>query len=385
LPAYQEKRQSTDLDMRIGIDIRSAIHEPAGIGTLTLNLVRQLMREDRQNEYFLYGDAPFDFGISNDRFHAVTKSSGVPVVGKLVWHLSAAFDARYRLRLDRFVSVGSLQVSALTRDFTVLVVPDLSHILLPEYHIAKSRVTARLVMKQALLRARRIVAISEHTKADILAHMKGRIEERKISVAHLACDETFSRTPTAEDIQRVRERYLLPEKYVLAVGTLEPRKNYETLIRAFRKCMDEGVTHNLVIVGRKGWFFETIFREVKTLGLESNVRFLGFVPSDDLPSIYARADAFVYPSLYEGFGIPPLEAMTCGVPVITSNTTSLPEVTGNAAILVNPRDPQELSVQLSTLLRDEQLRNFYRRAGIERARQFSWKSFADKILEALQG
>jgi glycosyltransferase involved in cell wall biosynthesis len=282
------------------------------------------------------------------------------------------------------VSIGSLQVSALTRDLTVLVIPDLSHIVLPEFHVAKSRLAAGVLMKRALLNSRTIVAISNHTKADILGFMNGRIPKEKVVVAHIACDEIYTHPPTTADLNRVRRQHRLPQKYILSVGTLEPRKNYEMLVKAFQGCVNEGVEHELVVVGRKGWFYEAIFAVVKNLGLESKVHFLGFVPMRDMPSIYAMADAFVYPSLYEGFGIPPLEAMTCGVPVITSNVTSLPEVAGDAAILIDPRDAHMLSVQLRRLLQDVELRRLHIKAGEEQARKFSWTTFAENVLSAVQ-
>ncbi len=370
--------------MRLGIDIRSAIHEPAGVGTLTSGMLAQLIRIDRDNEYYLYADAPYSVGISNTHCFHVMKSFGDSSVGRILWHPYAAFDARYRRRLDRFISIGSLQISAMTSDFTVLIIPDLSHVLFPEFHRVISRQTGRLLMKRALLNARMIIAISEHTKSDILTYMGGTLSASKIAVAHIACDELYARKPSTEKLNLVRGRYMLPEKYVLSVGTLEPRKNYETLITAFRQCVTNGVAHDLVIAGRKGWFFETIFEEVRKQNLESRVHFLGFIPLDDMPALYSMAEAFVYPSLYEGFGIPPLEAMTCGVPVITSNVTSLPEVTGTAAILVNPRDVQALSAEMERLLRDEQLRAHYIRAGLERSRHFSWKIFAENVLKAVQ-
>jgi glycosyltransferase involved in cell wall biosynthesis len=370
--------------MKIGIDIRAAVHEPAGIGTLALNLVRQLGSVGRENEYFLYSDREFDCETSTDNVHLLIKSYGDSHIGKMMWHAHALTDARYRRRLDGFVSFGSLQLPALTRDFVILIIPDLSHVLMPEFHVAKSRFTSRMLMSIALTNARRIVAISEHTKKDILHYMKGKINEADITVAYPACDVLYRQTPSPQEVQQVRKRYGLDRNYILTVGTLEPRKNIPMLIRAFAELVKEDSSYDLVVVGKKGWLYESVFEEVRTLGIDEMVKFLGFVPLHDMPSLYSMADVFVYPSLYEGFGIPPLEAMTCGVPVIASNVASLPEVTGDAAVLVDPHNAGTLRFQLKRLLSNPQLRVHYGRAGKERAQLFSWRTFAEQVLSSVQ-
>lgn len=370
--------------MKIGIDIRAAIHEPAGIGTLALNFVKQINVQNDGNEYFLYGDQEFDFGISNERIHSIIKSSGQFSLGKMLWHLTALIDARYIRRLDAFVSFGSLQIAALTKNFVVLIIPDLSHILMPEFHVAKSRFTARLLMRTALRNAKKVVAISEHTKHDVLAFMNGRLDESHISVAYPACDELYQRKPTEDEKQRVKHKYNLDRKYVLTVGTLEPRKNLPTLLKAYAEVAKNNPAVDLVIAGKKGWMYDNILGEVKRLDIERRVKFLGFVSLADMPALYAMSEVFVYPSLYEGFGIPPLEAMTCGVAVVTSNISSLPEVTGDAAVLVDPRNVNELSAQLNRLLADSAERERLSKSGRERARQFSWQKFAQGILSGVE-
>jgi glycosyltransferase involved in cell wall biosynthesis len=371
--------------MEIGVDIRAALHEPAGIGSLALNFAKQLERLPDANDYYLYADEEFEFGFSNRRIHRVVKSFGRSAMGGMLWHVAALADARLVRRLDAFVSFGSLQIAALTKNFVVLVIPDLSHLLMPEFHVAKSRITARLLMSRALRNARHVVAISEHTKRDILDFMNGRLKESEITVAHAACDEIYQREPSGDDKARVRERYGLKGRYILTVGTLEPRKNLSTLFRAYAEILKDHPIAELVVAGKKGWLYDTMLNEVKKLGIESHVKFLGFVPLADMPALYSLAEVFVYPSLYEGFGIPPLEAMTCGVPVITSNVSSLPEVTGDAAILINPRNVAELSSQLKRLLDNPSERERLGDAGRERARQFSWQNFTQRILSGAEG
>jgi len=169
---------------------------------------------------------------------------------------------------------------------------------------------------------------------------------------------------------------------ILNVGTLEPRKNVVTLMKAFRKLMEKGFDgYKLVIAGDKGWLYEEIFKEVDRSDLKHEILFLGVVRDADLPMLYNCADMFVYPSLYEGFGLPPLEAMACGIPVIISNTSSLPEVIGNAGIMVDPGDVNSLSEAMYNVLEDKELRSQMSKNGLKRAKLFSWEKAAKEILE----
>jgi glycosyltransferase involved in cell wall biosynthesis len=173
----------------------------------------------------------------------------------------------------------------------------------------------------------------------------------------------------------------LPDQFILYEGNIEPRKN---LIRLFRAFAQLDVPHKLVIVGAKGWKYQPIFDEVRRLGIGKDILFTGFVDDVDLPSVYAMADAFVFPSLYEGFGLPPLEAMAAGCPVVCSGTTSLPEVVGNAAILINPYDVQEIATAMKEVLSNARLRDDMICAGKKRAKQFSWDKAAKQTLEVYE-
>ena len=169
------------------------------------------------------------------------------------------------------------------------------------------------------------------------------------------------------------------------MGTLEPRKNLTTLLQAFARLRRAGQVDpalRLVLAGARGWLDEPIFRTVRSFGLDEAVHFPGFIDDDDLPDLYRGAAAFVFPSLYEGFGLPVLEAMACGAPVVTSNTSSMPEVAGGAAMLVDPRDVDGLAAAIARVLRDEGLRARLRAAGLARARQFSWETAARQVLDA---
>ena len=208
-----------------------------------------------------------------------------------------------------------------------------------------------------------------------------RVNPRRVVVTPLAAGAHF--TPQCEsEIRRVRQAYDLPERYVLAVGNKQPRKNLPRLVEAFGSLAAEMPEPALVIAGQRGWQGTEVENVVQYMGLERRVRFTGFVPAEDLPALYSGADVFCYPSLYEGFGLPPLEAMACGVATITSNSSSLPEVVGDSAIMVEPTSVPGVAAALRALLANEAMRREYSRRGIERAALFSWDRTAHLTRDA---
>jgi glycosyltransferase involved in cell wall biosynthesis len=236
------------------------------------------------------------------------------------------------------------------------------------------------MMPRFLRAADAVIAVSECTKRDAIRFY--RIPEEKITVIYEGVNPRF-RPASPEAIAAVRARYGLPERFILYVGTIEPRKNLTTLLEAFHHLL---ATYDLrlVIVGKKGWLYERFFRRLRELGLENRVLFTGYVPDEDLPAIYSAADLFVFPSLYEGFGLPVLEAMACGTPVICSNTSSLPEVAGDAALLVDPTDARALTGAMEQVLTNERLWATLRAKGMERARGFTWEKAAYRTWEVYQ-
>lgn len=217
---------------------------------------------------------------------------------------------------------------------------------------------------------------------DIIRYFK--IPENKIKVIYLGVDEDYK--PLSEtEIRKVRQKYHLNYPFILYVGSLISHKNIPTLIKAFYKLKKYGLPHKLVITGKRGWKYKNIFEIISKLNLQKDVVFTGYVQREDLPALYNAADLFVYPSLYEGFGLPPLEAMACGTPVITSNTSSLPEVVGNAGIMVDPYDIDGLAKAMYEVLTNEGLRAELRKRGLERAKMFSWKKTAEETLNVYKG
>ena len=209
------------------------------------------------------------------------------------------------------------------------------------------------------------------------------IPEERIRVTLLAADEQYRVIHGVDAIKAVVGSYGIDREYILYTGTLEPRKNIVSLIRAFDAIKKEsGIPHRLVIAGKKGWLFDDIFSAVEELGLVDEVIFTGYVPGEDLPYLYNGASLFAYPSKYEGFGLPPLEAMACGCPVVSSNSSSLPEVVGDAGLMVAPEQTNDLAREaMLKVLSDSSLRDSMRCRGLERAAMFSWKRCARETLD----
>jgi glycosyltransferase involved in cell wall biosynthesis len=242
----------------------------------------------------------------------------------------------------------------------------------------------RFVLGMAFTRIRRqadMVIVPSSAAAEDVVHFLG-VERERIRVIPMGCEARFQPSEEATQTAALRRRYDLPERYILFVGTLEPRKNVKTLLQAFAQVIAETPRNDLklVIAGGKGWGGEDYMAMVEALKLHNHVRFTGFVDDDHLPDLYRGALLFVYPSLYEGFGLPVLEAMACGTPVITSNRTSLPEVAGDAALLVDPIQPEALAAAMSSIMNDAELRQALRAKGLARAHAFTWDAAAQQTL-----
>jgi glycosyltransferase involved in cell wall biosynthesis len=257
---------------------------------------------------------------------------------------------------------------------TVVTVHDLSFLRFPERFRPANRLYLSTMTRLSCRRARRIIAVSQAT-ADEIVRLLGITPARIDVVAHGVHHAHFRPMPP-DQVEAFRQQQGLPERFVLFVGTLEPRKNLTTLIEAFARTeiVRQGV--KLVIAGGKGWYYQEIFKRAEELGLADVVRWAGFIPGDELPLWYNTATIFVYPSLYEGFGMPLLEAMACGTPVIGSDTSCLPEVVGDAGLLVPPHDALELAQRLDQLLADADLRDDLSRRGRERASAYTWEATA---------
>ncbi len=380
--------------MRIGVDYTSAVRQEAGIGRLTRCIFHALAEIDHQNEYRLFAatgrgqlsNPPTDQSFNLPTFHLKT----IPLSDRelnIVWH-------RLRLPLPVELITGAVDVfhspdftlPPVWRARTVLTVHDLSFLRVPECFTDALRRYLERVVPRSVSRADHVIADSQSTKRD-LVELLGTPADR-VTVIYSGVEPRFRPITDRAALEVVRRRYDLPPRFILSVGTLQPRKNFGTLIEAFarlRNLIPEARNLKLLIVGGKGWLYDDIFARVENLGLQGQVLFPGFVADEDLPVLYNLADIFVLPSLYEGFGLPPLEAMACGTPVITSNASSLPEVVGEAGVTVEPTDVEGLSEAVRRLLEDAELRRELAQRGLARAREFTWERAARQLLEVYMG
>lgn len=292
--------------------------------------------------------------------------------GRILWEQAVAPVAVRRTGADVLLCPVNVVPLALTTP-SVVTVHDLAFLAHPgAYHPAKRHYQA-VMTRLSVQRARRVIAVSAHTAADLMRHF--RVPAAKITVIPNAAGEHF-RPADAADRAAFRAAHGLPERYVLFVGTLEPRKNLRRLVEAFARVAPVVPDVALVVVGASGWLTSDLAPYVRSLPLGDRIRFVGYVADDALPQWYGAATVFAYPSLYEGFGLPPLEAMACGTAVITANTSSLPEVVGDAAVTVNPTDTAALAAALRDLLTDDARRAALAAAGLRRAAAFSWERTA---------
>ncbi len=365
--------------LRIGIDCTSAARERAGIGRYARELVRALSRVDRENDYILFvpRDAHSDLlsYVWGDNF-AICRAPLTERWLVRLWHRLRVpfFIEAFVGKVDVFYSPDFLLPPTRARR-TLVTVHDLSYVRVPECFPAPLLNYLNRAVPPALARADLILADAASTQRDLVEVYA--IAPAKVRVLYSAADARFHPNISAAECARVREKYALRAPFVLSVGTLQPRKNYARLIEAFARAAI--INYQLLIVGGKGWMFDAVIQAAQQL--PDRVRILDFVSDDDLPALYAMATLFVYPSLYEGFGIPILEAMACGAPVISSNSSSLPEAGGDAALYFDPRDTGALADVLQRALADEKLRDELRGKGFAHARRFAWEQSARGLVE----
>ena len=294
------------------------------------------------------------------------------VLARIVWEQCLQPGILRRIQADLAhgpVFIGPLRAPCPV----VLTIHDLSFIRFPTLFRPSNRLYLTVFARLSARRARRLIAVSRHAASEA-TQLLGVPAER-IDVVHNGVDPSF-RPLSAKAVAAYRKQEGLPEKYLLHVGTLEPRKNLVRLVEAFGRVHDSEMC--LVLAGGKGWYYNEVFAKVEELQLGSSVIFAGYVPNGELPLLYNGAFSLVYPSLYEGFGLPVLEALACGTPALTSTSSSLPEVAGDAALVVDPNDVDEIAGGMRRLMADETLRQELRERGLTRAQQFSWRRTAQE-------
>ena len=367
--------------MRICIDISPAAHRKAGLGRHARELAERACRIDAANEYsvFTYGRSAAQVPASLAHLPLLSVSLAAKPwrMSVLLAHYTHAPMDRLFPGVDLFHGTDHL-LPRFRRIRSVFTLHDLIPLLFPEFHLPLNRWFLNLMFPKFLRHADAIVAVSECTKRDAI-RIYG-VPEEKITVIYNGVDARFRPVGDPESLRRARATYNLPEAYILYVGTIEPRKNLVRLLEACHTLRQQGYPHRLVIVGAKGWLYQPVFDKIAELGLESEVIFPGFIADEDLPAVYAGASLFAFPSLYEGFGIPPLEAMACGVPTLVSDTSSLPEVVGDAALQVPPTDVATIKAGMERILTDPALARDLAAKGPERARLFTWEKAAEQLV-----
>jgi glycosyltransferase involved in cell wall biosynthesis len=363
--------------LRIAIDARKI--RDYGIGTYLRNLLRHLSRLDSQTEYILLCRADDSAAMDEvgKNFRAIPEPAKPYSVRE---QLRIPLDLR-RERIDLFHAPHYV-LPPLTPCKSVVTIHDCIHLRFPQYLPSRlGYAYARSSMWMATHRANRVLTVSEASKRDILRYF--HIPERRIDVIYNAIDDRLGETPQPDEIERVRDRYQLNAPFVLYAGNIKPHKNLERLIEAFYMLrQDPDLTHvKLLIIGDEISKYATLRRAVHRYKLHKHVRFFGFVPDKTLAVLYRLARVFVFPSLYEGFGFPPLEAMASGTPVITSNVSSLPEVVGDAALMIDPMEAAAIAQAMRRVLMDSELREELRQRGLRRVKEFSWERSVRRVRE----
>lgn len=380
---------------RITIDYTSAIHQGAGIGRLTRELVRALLKLDEAAQHdvslFVMGRPGLEVPLTN-----LMRTANLPmrtVRWSDRWLYRLWFKANLPVPVQRFSGPCDLYHAA---DFvlppldkavpSVVTVHDLSFERDPNSAPPRLIPFLKRVVPESAQRATHLIADSQATAQDLQTLYN--IDPAKITVIHSGVEARFVPYDDGSLIAQRRRRYvrrhyqLGETPFILTVGTMQRRKNHLGLVRAFAKLVERETSNvNLVIAGGKGWLYDDVLAEVEKLNLTERVKFIGFVDDGDLPHLYTLASAFAFPSFYEGFGLPPLEALACGVPVVTSNASSLPEVVGDAALQVDPDDVDTLADALDKALHDEDWRELARARGLARAHTFTWQRAAEQLLQ----
>jgi glycosyltransferase involved in cell wall biosynthesis len=361
--------------LRVGIDLTGVWRPSTGIFVYAINLARELLRIDDQNSYTLFfsGNIHPEFKGLGARFRPVVIPVREEVIAKQA--LLAALSNAHKLDLVHFPSFPPA-VACLRRFIWTL--HDATPWLHPDTMDLKGRLYFGSLGRWAARLSTAIITVSNHAKRDIIGCMPHL--ESKVRVIYSGIEREFKKLHDLDFLNSVRARYHLPEHFVLTVGTLEPRKNLPFLIDAYQRfCATSTNRLGLVIAGRTGWNTEAIQKRLSDAGGE--IVLAGFVPQSDLVALYNLADVFVLPSLYEGFGLPPLEAMACGCPVIVSNRGSLPEIVRDAALLLDPENIDSLVGALQSVIHTPSLRTSLVEKGLARVSEFSWTTAARKTLE----
>ncbi|MHB9032540.1 MAG: glycosyltransferase family 4 protein [Anaerolineae bacterium] len=360
---------------RVGLNAmlysRSLTFRSAGVSHYVAGLLDSLPQADPDTDYYAFVAEPESHLDGWRVVHPVFMKDNP--WRRIAWEQLFQTSALRRLKIDLLhapVYVGPLRASCPV----VVTIHDLSHFIYPELFKPAQRAYLQVMTRYTAQRAAAVICDSENTRRDVLRIL--HIPEQRVHTVLIAAGSEMQPLPPAV-ITRFRQERQLPERFILSVSTLEPRKNILKLIDAYALIVkSNAATPALYIGGGKGWYYQAIESRVEKLGLSNRIHFAGFIPQAELPLWYNAAEIFIYPSIYEGFGLPPLEAMACGTPVITSNRSSLPEVMGDGGVMVDSTVSENLAAEMQNLLENPDRRANQVSRGLQRAKLFTWANTA---------
>ena len=373
--------------MRIGIDATALPANPAGAGTYTSELIRALAQIDAPHEWFIFthpGGKAYINLPDKPSLHWVLTPQKSPL-RRLIWEQTVFPFLVHRLKLELLHSLHYTRPIFLPCP-SVVTFHDMTFFLYPQVHTRSKRFFFPAAIRFSARTASALIAVSESTRRDAIRLLN--IPAAKIYTTPNGVSPVFRPVSDPQRLQACREKHHLPDKFILFVGTIEPRKNLPLLLKAYHGLLSSPpwmqAVPSLVLAGQMGWMVNDVLHQIETLGLQEKVHLTGYIPPEELPLVYNLASVFVYPSIYEGFGLPALEAMACGTPVITTNTSAMADYVGDAGILVPPNNQEALVQAMQTLLMDQDLQHSLAQKGQEQAAQFTWERTAQETLKVYE-
>ena len=359
----------------------------SGAWQVIKNIILQLKELDRENKYIIFVEATYedDFGELPDNFQLVYSSvTAAQPLKNILWHGFILPRLLNKYNADLLHLPWHAAALILKTKPVVLTIHDLTEYVLPGHYSRSRMLYRKLMIPRSSRKADKIVTVSHYSKKEIVRHLG--TDHSKIEVVYNAPHERYKKIDTLVAKQYLMGKYGINDPFILYIGQLQhPNKNILRIVEAYHKLKDDelfsGKKYKLVLAGKRHLSADVIFNAVKSLELEKDVIFTGYIPDKDMPYFYNAASVFVYPSLYEGFGVPVIEAMACGAPVVTSNVSALPEVAGDAAVLVDPLIVESIASGIKSILSDPVKREELKRKAIEQAGKFSWRESAAKMLE----
>ncbi len=370
--------------MKIAIDTLATKSLYHGMGIYTFNLLKELAPIAHEHDILIYKNSNIFSSISKENDNVEIRDITKYRYFRIAWEYTGLSMSLKRDKVDIFWGPSNFLPPIKVCKY-IVTIHDLSSITFAHTYSAIRRNYYQYLITNSVRRADFIITDSEHSKHDLINYFS--VPENRIRVIFCGISEDFKPIESRDEILTVKQKYELPLEFIFTLGVMEPKKNFERLIEAYSELRNTYVDlPQLVIAGSReyGWKNQKIFQLVEKHNLKDKITFTGLIAHEDLPVVYSAAKLFVLPSLYEGFGLPIIEAMACGVPVVTSNTSSLPEVAGGAAILVNPYDISAIADAISFALKDNYGRKEMIEKGLKNAKRFSWKESAQKVLETFE-